>query len=251
MPMPLPPSRSASTASLAGADAPDRPRRRARFSERREAPFSADGTPANSLRNSHGDAFVRSHFEGVQSRLRPSGRSNKVRRQQRQQLPMPANLQSIYPQSATLEFETEMGDEGDVDVIDCELIASRKELQRWRLSLTDFHAILTGGTEAIEGYRQEQRRKDASAIAAQKRALDVEAALAAEEAQETLQRSRTAQAAPQVSLQTLIADEQLTAAAEQPAAVQASSPEPLWRTILAWPWRALKRLWQALLRAVG
>jgi hypothetical protein len=128
---------------------------------------------------------------------------------------------------AIIDIEIEQTDDGTVDVVDCELIASRRELKRWRLSLTDFHALLAGGTGAIEAYRQAQRRRDEALAQAAQAAQDLTAAAVA--------------AAP-------VPTAQPAAAAAQPGPPR---PEPLWRRVLAWPYRALKRLVGALLRLIG
>ena len=151
-------------------------------------------------------------------------------RRRRRHLDVPPSLRGALAPGATLDIETEQADDGTVEVVDCEIIASRRELRRWRLSLTDFHALIAGGTGSIEAYRQAQRRRDEALAQAAQRAQELAATAVAE--------------APQLGAAP-------PAAPTGAALPQADRPEPLWRKVVAWPYRALKRLVGALLRLIG
>lgn len=221
--MPLPPLSEASAASTPRpfGQRPNPKRRAPRFVQQRDAPHGAD---------EDADTFTAQTQTRPTSRLRVAPRPSRFARRAKERIDVPPHLRSQFAGSATLDVEVEEADDGSVDVVDCEFIASRKDLQRWRLSLTDFHALITGGTEAIEAFREGQRQKEAAAAALQEEDIGVEAALLADE--EALRKSTSL---PH----------------KKHHAPKVHDHEATWRAVLAWPGRTLKRLWHWLVRRIG
>lgn len=127
-----------------------------------------------------------------------------------------------------------IGEDGELDVVDCEIIGSRKELKRWRLSLTDFHALVAGGTEAIGAYREEKLRQQ-EIVASAELAADLEVE------DDAFIEAATAQPVAAASADTLL---------PQTAPLPAGRFTKLY-DVMMWPWRTCMRLIFALLRKIG
>jgi len=208
---------------------PGRDQRRAPLLAQRGAPphISWDGAQTPSV----SDTFAMAEPESLLNRAR-TGVGPSLFARRRRQWHAPQRLHDTLGPNGNVAFETEQADNGQMDVVDCELIASRQELKRWRLSLTDFHALLAGGTESIEAYRNGQRRRE-SALA------------------EAAQRADALAAAALLDAKNLPTDPLAPADADALPHPEPVHPEPKWWSILAWPYRALKRLAHALLELIG